>query len=386
MKMTDKPKVYLTSNVFSAEEIGSNEKISEKIRIDIRKLWQKLENISILKIFDGRFPSEKEIKNEVNKFNPDILGCHLSHIISSEILENSNIFAISTSTAGYNHIIPPINDDILITHTPGVLQEAVADYTIALIMGNLRNLNDLHNYVWNNEWNLDDKWDLDQSLSSITSNKVLGIIGLGEIGKELVKRLHPWGIRIIYHDRIQMKDFEKKFTLIDYRKDLADIFRESDIISLHVPLNNSTVKMVNRDLLKLMKKNALLVNTSRGSIIDLETLLVMLENREIQINLAFDVFPIEPIDNQSLERLRNIKKNQPHIRMILMPHNASSDADTRGKMNIIFLKNIIRIIKSSSLVDLRKVHLIPEHEKQLNEKQWKIYHYWKKNDKIIYSD
>ncbi|MFX0138716.1 MAG: hypothetical protein ACFFDN_34060, partial [Candidatus Hodarchaeota archaeon] len=116
--MTYTPKVYFVSNVFSPKEIGSNEKISEKFRIIINELWQELENIANIKIFNGRFPSETQIKNKVQTFKPDILGCHLSHKISSEILKNSNIFAISTATAGYNHIEKTEEDDIIISHTP----------------------------------------------------------------------------------------------------------------------------------------------------------------------------------------------------------------------------------------------------------------------------
>jgi glyoxylate reductase len=376
--MNDKPKVYFTSNVFSEREIGSNELISETLRKNIRNLWQELEKISELKVFNGRFPTEEQILSDVKKYNPDLLGCHLSHQIPSNILENSKIFAIATSTAGFNHIQRTELDDILITHTPGVLHETVADYTIAIIMTNLRNLIDLHNYVWNNLWTPEDKWDLDQSLSSLISDKILGIVGLGEIGKELVKKLSSWGIKILYYDLRQMKEFEKEYPILEYREKIEDVFKESDIVSIHVPLNKHTEKLVSRDLLKLMKKNALLVNTARGGVLDLETLLFMLENKEIQINLAFDVFPVEPLDIKTLERMKKIKEIQPGIRMILIPHNASADANTRGKMDSIFLQDIINIIKSSSIEDLSQVHIIPEHKKQIRDKEWRIFNYWEK--------
>ncbi|MBY9019967.1 MAG: hypothetical protein KGD67_02835 [Candidatus Lokiarchaeota archaeon] len=376
--MTYKPKVYLTSNVFSSKEIGSNEIISEKIRIKIKYLWEELKLISELKVFDGRFPTEVQIQRDVDDFNPDILGCHLSHQITSNIVERSNIFAISTSTAGFNHVQRTENDDILITHTPGVLHEAVADYTISIIMANLRNLIDLHSYVWNDQWTVGDKWDLDKSLSSVITNKVLGIVGMGEIGKELVKKLAPWDIKILYYDISQMNEFEKEYPMIEFRENVEDLFRESDIVSLHLPLNKSTEKMVSRDLLKLMKRNTLLVNTARGGVLDLTTLLDMLESKEIQIDIAFDVFPAEPIETETLERLRKIKEAQPLIRMILIPHNASADANTRGKMNVLFLTDIINIIKSANIEDLRELNIIPEHKKQLTAKKWRIFNYWDK--------
>lgn len=370
------PKVYLTSNVFSPEEIGSNEKISQSIKEKIRNLWQKLNTISELKVFNGRFPSENQIITDLEDFNPDILGCHLSHPISSDILKNSKIFAVSTSTAGYNHIQRTENDDILITHTPGVLHETVADYTIALIMANLRNLIDLHNYVWEGKWTPKDKWDLDQSLSTVIDNKVLGIVGMGEIGSEVVKRLYPWGVKILYFDIRKREDIEEDYPNIEYRELLDDVFKEADIVSLHIPLNKHTEDLINRDLLKLMKKKSLLINTSRGGVLNLNDLLQLFEEHEIQIDFSFDVFPQEPIDNNTLMRIKKIKENQPSLRIILMPHNASADADTRGKMDILFLEDIIRIIESSKMIDLQDANIIPEHRKILSDKKWKIYDYW----------
>ncbi|MHA1914280.1 MAG: 2-hydroxyacid dehydrogenase [Promethearchaeota archaeon] len=376
--MIYKPKVYLTSNVFTNKQIGSNGAISENIRSEINKLWHELEKISELHVFNGRFPTLSQIQEDVEKYDPDILGCHLSHNITSDILEKSRIFAISTSTAGFNHIQRTQKDDILITHTPGVLHETVADYTIAIIMANLRNLVDLHNYVWNNQWSLDDKWDLDQSLSSVITNKVIGIVGLGEIGKELVRKLSPWGIKILYYDLRQMVEFEQLFQTLEFRKNIENIFKEADIVSLHIPLNKYTEKLVSRDLLTLMKKNALLINTARGPVLDLVTLLDMLEDEEITINLAFDVFPIEPLERETLDRFKKIKKKRPEIRIILIPHNASADANTRGKMVILFLEDLIRFIKSSILEDLSDANIIPDQKKQLKDKNWRIYEYWGK--------
>ncbi|MFX1278133.1 MAG: 2-hydroxyacid dehydrogenase [Promethearchaeota archaeon] len=371
-------KVYFTSNVFSEKEIGSNKKISKEIRKTIKELWEELTKISELKIFEGRFPTEDQIQHDIEIFNPDILGCHLSHQISSKMLEKSQIFAISTSTVGYNHIQRTKEDNIIITNTPGVLHKTVADYTIALIMANLRNLIDLHNYIWNNQWDSTNKWDLDNSLSSVIDNKIIGIIGLGEIGKELVQRLSGWNIKILYFDLKQKTDFEKKFPFLEFKTDIKDIFRESDIVSIHVPLNKNTKNLVSRDLLSVMKTDALLVNTARGGILDLNCFLDMLERKEININIALDVFPTEPLDTKTLDRFKRIKENQPHIRMILIPHNASADANTRGNMNIIFLKNIINLIKSNAIEDLKEIAIIPEQKKQLKDKEWRISKYWEK--------
>lgn len=376
--MNIKPKVYLTSNVFSPQEIGQNEKIAKPIKTKIQELWEKLESEAILKVFDGRFPEESQIQTEVEDFNPNIIGCHLSHPISKNVLKNSNIFAVSTSTAGFNHIQRTEKDDIIITHTPGVLFETVADYTIALIMANLRNIINLHNYVWEGEWTPDEKWDLDQKLSSVIDNKIIGIVGLGEIGTELMKRLYEWGLKIIYYDIRSKGELEKLYPGVEYRKNIEDVFKEADVISLHVPLNKNTKHMINAEFLRLMKKNALLVNTARGGVVDFDDLLTLLESGDININIAFDVYPEEPIEPQILKRLKAIKKNNPTMRMILMPHNASADADTRGKMVIMLLEDILKIINSERIEDLEKIHLIPKHKKELHQKEWRMSHFWDK--------
>ena len=127
-----------------------------------------------------------------------------------------------------------------------------------------------------------------------------------------------------------------------------------------------------------MKKDALVINTARGGIIDIDDLLNLLEKKEIHINFSFDVYPQEPIDTETLERFKKIKSEQPEIRMILMPHNASADADTRGRMVILLLEDLISLIESLGIEDLANVNIIPEHKNQLSNKKWRIYDYWNK--------
>ncbi|MFX1233636.1 MAG: 2-hydroxyacid dehydrogenase [Promethearchaeota archaeon] len=370
------PKVYFSSNVFSPSEMGSNSKIDQDSREKIKSLWRRLNDLAEVKMFEGRFPKKTELQKNIQEFNPDIIGCHLSHNISSDILMNSNIFAVCTATVGYNHIQKTEKDDIIITHTPGVLHKTVADYTIALIMANLRNIIDLHNYVWNGKWSSMDRWDLDQNLTSTISNKIIGIVGLGEIGKEVARRLYNWNLRIFYYDINRMDEFEKSYPNIEFKDKLEDLFREADIITLHIPLNKYTEKIINKNLLKLMKRDALLVNTSRGQVLDFNALLDLLEEGEIKVNFSVDVFPIEPIEPETLSRIKNVKELHPELRILVMPHNASADAKTRAKMLIMFLEDIISILESKSINDFKKVHLIPEQKSKISKKDWRIYSYW----------
>jgi len=377
--MKTKPRVYFTSNVFY--ELGSNVRISRIIRNEIQILWNRIKSTAEVRILNERFPSSEQIEKDLKEFNPHIIGCHLSHHITSNMQQISNLFAISTSTAGYNHIERLKEDNILITHTPGVLQEAVADYTISLIMTNLRNIIDLHNYVWDGLWTPDDKWDLDQDLSSVITNKTVGIIGMGEIGIEVVKRLYPWGVKFIYYDIQKKEGIEKQYPKIEFKENLKELFKEADVISLHLPLNKHTANLIDKEFLMLMKENSLLINTARGGVLNLDDFLNILESGKAQINFSFDVYPQEPLNDLTLQRFKKIKESYPDIRMILMPHNASADADTRAKMVVLLLNDIIKLLESSDINGLENVHIISEQKEQLYVKKWKIFEFWKLNIK-----
>ena len=127
-----------------------------------------------------------------------------------------------------------------------------------------------------------------------------------------------------------------------------------------------------------MKRGSLLINTARGGVLNLEDLLELLEDRKIQVHFGLDVFPQEPLDENILTRIRDLKLEQPDIRIILMPHNASADASTRGRMVNIFIEDIIKIIESTSIEDLNEVHVIPEQKQLMTQNKWRIVKYWQK--------
>lgn len=351
-----KIKVYLTTPVF--REIAEHPLVSKAKKDRILGLWNQLQTETDLKVTSSRFPEMDEMQDEITEWKAQIIGTHLSHTITGEILSQEQIFAVCTSTSGYNHITPV--PGILITHTPGVLYKTVADFTIAVILANLRNIVSLHNFVWNEEWAPGQKWDLDENLSTTIDNLTLGIVGMGEIGKELTKRLAPWGIKIIYYDIKQQTDFEAKYPGIEFKNKVYKVFSEADIVSLHVPLMQGTFHLVGENLLKLMKPGALLVNTARGQIIDTKILINLLEKKQISINLAFDVYEDEPINLDDLKRYKKIAKENPKLRFTFIPHNASADADTRAEMAIMLLEDILRLARSKSPQDLKDIRLIPE--------------------------
>jgi glyoxylate reductase len=373
----EKPRVYLTTPVFI--DIAKNPKLSQPVRDAIMKAWDDLQSVADVETSTERFPDVAEIKKQITNPRTRFVGCHLSHKIEAKWIENSSVVAVSTATMGYDHVgqVP----GVIITHTPGVLNLAVGDYTVALIETALRNTNGLHEYVWSGNWKPGEKWDLDGNLSRSLENQVVGIIGLGEIGVELARRLQPWHVRLLYYDIVRREDIEAEYTNLEFRPEMKAIFEEADIISLHIPLNEHTKGIINKDLLSVMKDGALLVNTARGGILNTNDLLELLETGEKKINFATDVYETEPLPLDVLERFRAIKETCPDLRFVLMPHNASADANTRGTMAKMILEDLYWLVTSTGLDNLQSCRIIPPQKKPLFTENkisaYRISKYWK---------
>ncbi len=362
MTITKPYSIYLTSPVFRS--MGQNSLVSKPWRNRINTLFLKLEKGAGLIEAKSRFPTEAELIQDITMGRTSFIGCHLSHPITKTIVEKNNIKAVCTATAGYNHIHQ--HPGVLITHTPSVLQNAVADYTLSIILSTLNDLSSLNALVWNNQWDRDAKWDMDAFLGRSMTGMTVGIIGLGEIAQTLVAKLASWNLTVLYFSRTRNIEAEARFKNLIYAESIDKVFADSDIVSLHVPLTDQTRNMVDEKLLRLMKPGALLVNTARGEIINFKAILDLLESREISINLAFDVFHPEPILRTMLVRFQNILKERPELRFLFMPHTASADADTRAAMTAMMLGDLLNLVCSNELDDLTKVHLIPEQKRALH--------------------
>ncbi len=358
-----KRKIFLATTVFL--EIAEHPKLSETNKTRIKELYNKLTQVANVSQFQGRFPSDQELENAIVKQGAEIIGCHLSHSLPKALLEKSAVIAVATSTAGYNHIGIVDKDDILISHTPGVLHRTVADFTISLILCTLRNLIWQHNFLWDGKWGSAEKWDLDKNLVLTLDSLVIGIVGMGEIGVEVTRKIHPWGVKILYYDITRKEGFEKQFPGVEFIAKMEDLFQQADVVSLHLPLFPETTHIIGEKYLRLMKPGALLVNTARGPIVDTDALLSLLESKEIAINLALDVYEPEPLPKPILERFKKVTKMQPDLRFTFIPHNASADANTRGEMAIMELEDLIAFATATSVQDLAKVRLIPPHRKRI---------------------
>lgn len=370
------PRVYITTPVFT--DIAENPKISQSVRDAIMQAWNQLLNIADVETSKERFPNAAEIKKQITDPRTRFVGCHLSHKIEADWISKSNVIAVCTATMGYDHVgqVP----GVIITHTPGVLNLAVGDYTVALIETALRNTNELHEYVWSGNWKPGEKWDLDSNLSQSLEKQVVGIIGLGEIGIEVARRLQPWHVKLLYYDIVRRDDLEAEYNM-EFREDMKSVFEDADIISLHIPFNDHTKGIINKELLSVMKDGALLVNTARGGILNTNDLLDLLEAGEKRINFATDVYETEPLPLDMLERFRSIKENFPELRFVFMPHNASADANTRGTMARMVIEDLYWLVTSRGPNDLQSCRIIPPQKKTLftenKVNSFRISKYWK---------
>jgi len=221
--------------------------------------------------------------------------------------------------------------NVIITNTPGVLTESVAECAIALLFAISRRLVEADQFLRDGKFN---GWAPMMYLGNDLTGKTLGLVGLGRIGEAVAKRMSDgFDMKVIYYDIKRSEEFEQKYK-IEYRE-LGDLLKESDYISIHVPMNEKTRHLIGAEQLKMMKKTAYLVNTARGPVVDEAALVEALKAGEIK-GAALDVYEAEPKTAPGLTELPNT---------VLLPHIASATEETRGAMGELAAKNIIEVLE-----------------------------------------
>lgn len=220
---------------------------------------------------------------------------------------------------------------VVMTNTPGVLTETVAEFTLAMIMTISKRIVEGDKFVRAGKYQ---GWAPLLLLGSDLGGKTLGVVGLGRIGSSVAKKAKlGLGMEIVYYDVQPNPEFEQetgaKFMTLD------DLLKNADVVSIHVPLLETTKHLINAEKLALMKESAYLVNTSRGPVIDEVALVEALRGKKIK-GAALDVFEEEPVLSPGLADLENA---------ILTPHIASATEETRTKMSEIATQNIIAVLE-----------------------------------------
>jgi len=248
--------------------------------------------------------------------------------VDEEIFEVAkSLTVVSTVSVGVDHIDigAATERGIMIANTPEVLTETTADLAFALLMTVARRIGEAERYVRAGKWKIPMYRRL---LGTDIHGKTLGIIGFGRIGRAVAKRAGGFGMKIVYYDIARAdeaveSDLNSRFMLFD------ELLSTADFVSLHVPLEKSTERLIDRKKLSLMKRSAFLINTSRGRVIDERVLIETLKDKRIA-GAALDVFETEPHLPPELLEMENV---------VLAPHIGSASYETRKRMAELAVEN-----------------------------------------------
>jgi len=279
-------------------------------------------------------PPKSLLKKKVREVNG--LICLLTERIDREVIEAAGpqFHGISQVAVGFDNINVEAATEkgIYVTNTPGVLTETTADYAFALLMAVARRIAEADRYVKSGKWKV--PWGLMMLLGQDIWGKTIGIIGMGRIGSAVARRAKGMNMRILYYDVVRNEQVEKE---LDAKYvDLETLLRESDFVTIHVPLLPSTRHLINEERLKLMKRTACLINTSRGPVVDEKALYKALKERWIWA-AGLDVWEKEPVSlDNPLLKLDNVTAS---------PHIASGSIATRTRMAVMAVENMTAILE-----------------------------------------
>jgi gluconate 2-dehydrogenase len=240
-----------------------------------------------------------------------------------------NLRAVCNIAVGYNNIDLEAcrKARVMATNTPGVLDDTTGDFAWALILATARRLTEAEAYLRNGQWQ---GWKLKQFLGLDVHHATLGIIGLGRIGQVVARRAVGFEMKIIYHDvRRVPPEIEQACRASFTTKE--ELLGQADIVTIHVPYSAATHHLIGKQELERMKPTAILINASRGGIVEDVALIEALRNGKIA-GAGLDVFENEPKLNPGFLDLKNV---------VLAPHIASSSKATRLKMAMLAAENLV---------------------------------------------
>jgi len=271
---------------------------------------------------------DEELRQRIT--TADAIITLLSNKIDKEMLDAAkNLKIVSNYAVGYNNIdIEACTErKIWVGHTPDVLTETTADFAFTLLMSAARKIVKADKYVRDGKFH---GWFPELFMGADINHKTIGIVGMGRIGQAVAQRALGFNMDVIYYDA--QGDLG-----LDYAKsvDFDELVKTSDFISLHVPLLDSTHHLIGQSELENMKESAILINTSRGPVIDEKALAKALKD-DVIAAAGLDVYENEPNVSSVLLGLDNV---------VLAPHIASSSKDTREKMTEVAVENVIRVLE-----------------------------------------
>ncbi|MCW9054581.1 MAG: D-glycerate dehydrogenase [Candidatus Pacebacteria bacterium] len=262
----------------------------------------------------------------------------LTDTIDAEVFDAApGVKIFANYAVGYNNIDldEAKKRDITVTNTPGVLSDTVAEHTIALMLSITSRIAEGDRFVRAGKY---DSWAPMLLLGTDLKGKTLGVMGAGRIGTRVAHfASRGLDMNVIYYDIKRNENIEKEYGAV-FKETPEELLKEADVVTVHVPLLESTEHLINKERLDMMKRSAYLVNSSRGPVIDESALVEALKGGVIK-GAALDVFENEPTLAPGLAELENV---------VLTPHIASATEETRGAMSEMAARSIIDFLSGKT--------------------------------------
>ena len=317
-----KPKILVTRKLSD----GAEEKLKKSFDVTLNPKDEPIPNSELVKManeYDGF------ISTGFDKIGEDFFN-NL----------NGKLKIIAQVGVGYDNISVKSAEikKIKVTNTPNVLNEAVAETTILLILAASRRIGEAYNLVRSGTWK-DQKPDLTKfMIGNSVTGKTLGIIGMGRIGRMAAKCAKAFGMKIIYYNRNKLSDDLEDGA--KYFPDVKSMMPECDFVSIHTPATAETKHILNTQTISLLPKHAVVINTSRGSTIDDDALIEALQSNKIYA-AGLDVFNNEPNLDERYMKLDNC---------FVLPHVGSATHETRLAMSLMAVDNIFCFFENKPLI------------------------------------
>jgi len=253
--------------------------------------------------------------------------------IHETVLSTPGLKCVSNVAVGFDNIdvAAATAHKVMVTNTPGVLDDATADFAFTLLMATARRVVEADNFTRTGRFR---GWAIDMMLGQDVFGATLGIVGIGRIGRGVAHRAKGFNMRVLYYDP-QPLPAEAEVQLNAQRASLDRLIAESDFISVHVPLTQDTMHLISTPQFNAMKRNAILVNTSRGPVVDEAALVEALTARKLA-GAGLDVYEREPAVHPGLIPMPNV---------ILAPHIASATVRTRSEMSAMAARNMATAVR-----------------------------------------
>jgi glyoxylate reductase len=253
--------------------------------------------------------------------------------IRDTVLSTPGLKIVSNVAVGFDNIdvAAATSHKVMVTNTPGVLDDSTSDFAFTLLMSVARRIVEADSFTRQGKYK---GWEIDLMLGTDVHDATLGIVGIGRIGRGMAHRAKGFNMRVLYYDPNPLLP-EVERQLGATRVDLNRLLAESDFISVHTPLTKDTLHMLSTPQFATMKRSAILINTSRGPVVDEAALVKALKDRQIA-GAGLDVYEREPAVHPGLLDMPNV---------VLAPHIASGTVRTRSEMSAMAARNMATAVR-----------------------------------------